>query len=106
MHFTYTGRVSVDTRRSINNTTIMININPRPTSHRSREGMSRAILALIRVVKIMMALLLLGIQMIHSSSTTIDMDPGYLRGDRVGQYIISSILQGIWRVSSRSSYLD
>ena len=47
------------TIRSINPTTLLIRITPIPTAHSSREGRSKLILIVIRVVKIMPVLLLL-----------------------------------------------
>ena len=81
---TYAGIVSGGTKMEINLTKLMIQVTPRLTAYRIRDGTSRKILSSIRVVKIILVMLIRSIHMMCFPydvifSTTIDVKPGYLR---------------------------
>ena len=88
----YDVSVSGGIKRESNPITLLIHIGTIPMAHIIREGISRSIFPLIRVVKMMPVLLLPGNQMVHVSFTTIGVDPKYLRGDQVKHQIIPVIL--------------
>ena len=80
VHFTYAVSVGGAIIRARNTIIILINITTRMTSHSIRKGMGREILNFIIVVKRITVILLTVIHTMQSSSTNIDMYPGYLRG--------------------------
>ena len=77
---TYARSGGSDTIRKRNPITLLIRIYLLSTDHSSREGTSIEILPSNVVAKIVTVPLIMGMQIIHLPSTTIDVYPGYLRG--------------------------